>query len=177
MNFTFSLPFLYQISCCCGRGRPRSGKTLLFLYIFFTTFVNCGYSRPFGTWRWWVRFHPTLKCWATLGCPSGTRDWRDFRFVNPIGIGGGRSHSGKSLLFLYIFFTGIAFERRPVRAHTFHSCTCSCCSSAGIAPRGALNCNGPVACSIWRCRLRTADMSCVVLRAERSRFSSSLCRR
>jgi hypothetical protein len=32
MNFTFSLPFLYQISWCCGRGRPHSGETLHFLY-------------------------------------------------------------------------------------------------------------------------------------------------
>jgi len=102
-DFTFSLPFLYQISWCCGRGRP---------------------------------------------------------------------HSGKTLPFLYLFHTKIEFEWFSVRAHTFQSCTCSCCSPAGMSLRGTLNCNGPVACSILRRRLRTADMSCGVLRAQRSRFDA-----
>ena len=38
-------------------------------------------------WRWCVPVHPTLKCWAILGCPSGTTEWRGCRLVNPGGIG------------------------------------------------------------------------------------------
>ena len=104
MNFTFSLRFLYHFRECCGRGRAHSERGR-------SALVPERSSRQVGE-----RLEFPLALPAIEHC-----------------CGRGRPRSGKTLLFLYIFFTEIAFQRLPERAPTFQSWTCSCCSPAGMA--------------------------------------------
>ena len=65
-SFTFSLRFLYHIWGCGGRGRPNSGKTLLFLYLFHTRIGferRTEHSQTFQPW--------TCSCCSPAGMAVG----------------------------------------------------------------------------------------------------------
>jgi hypothetical protein len=103
-KFTISLPFLYHFRECRGRGRPRSERE-------WSALVSERSSHRAGE-----------RSVIPLAQPASERC-----------CGRGRPRSGKTLLFLYLFHTKIAFERCPVRAHSFQPWRCSCCSLAGMA--------------------------------------------
>ena len=95
-DFTFSLPFLYQISWCCGRGRPDPGKTLPFLYLFHTKihFEWCSVrAHAFGGGR--VPFFPrrfqldglrVLNLELVLATPVSQRGFGDVEFGHQAGV-------------------------------------------------------------------------------------------